>query len=83
MTSTADAASTRTGASPRAAVGAAWTAVRARLGTAVGVLQLGWAAVWRVVGPVLTVISPTGWVVLAIAVAAFVLQNRATASRFG
>ena len=73
MTVTADAATTATttdstGPGPRAAVAAAWARVRSALGTALGVLQLGWAAVWRVIGPVLGVVSGTGWVVLGFAV---------------
>ena len=73
MTATADAATTATttdstGAGPRAAVAGAWARVRSALGTALGVLQLGWAAVWRVIGPVLGVVSGTGWVVLGFAV---------------
>ncbi len=73
MTATADAATTATttdstGAGPRAAVAGAWVRVRSALGTALGVLQLAWAAVWRVIGPVLGVVSGTGWVVLGFAV---------------
>jgi len=52
-------------------------AVGSTLRTAFGVARLAAKAVWRVIGPVLTVVSGTGWVVLLVAavfaVAGFVL----------
>ena len=39
-------------------------AVREWFRTAFGIVRLAFRAVWRVIGPVLTVVSATGWVVL-------------------
>jgi len=66
-TATESPASESTGRTARAGARSTAVAVGGSIRTAVGVVRLALRAVWRVIGPVLTVVSGTGWVVLLVA----------------